>query len=265
MKRREFIKYTTGLAVSGSVYADQENERKVHLVTLSFDDGFRKSATRTAEIYERFSLSACLNVVATGHYPDFQWPTVHTAGIPNGDFVLWNELKARGHEIMPHGYKHANKQKMPASEAKDLILKCLDIFQKELKGFDPRRAVFNFPYNASTPELEVWLPSVVMAYRTGYEGLNPLPHAGMARLTCTSFGPENCEKHLDSQIEILLSRPSGWLIYNTHGLDGEGWGPIRSVYLEKLLERLLAIKTVRVVPAASALLEAGCGGPVKEV
>ena len=63
-------------------------------------------------------------------------------------------FKARGHEIMPHGYKHANKQSLPFAEAKDLILRCLDVFDKELKGFDRKQAIFNFPYNASTPELE---------------------------------------------------------------------------------------------------------------
>jgi len=40
--------------------------KKTHLVTLSFDDGFKKSFTRIAEIYEKHRLSACLNGVAAG-------------------------------------------------------------------------------------------------------------------------------------------------------------------------------------------------------
>lgn len=31
---------------------------------------------------------------------------------------------------------------------------------------------------------------------------------------------------------------SGWLIYNAHGLDDEGWGPMSSVFLDELLDRL---------------------------
>jgi len=225
----------------------------MHIVTLSFDDGFIKSNQRIAEIYERHGLSASFNVIATGHYPDFQAPDVYHEGYPKGDFKLWNELQARGHEIMPHGYKHANKQRLPFAEAKDLIGRCLDIFSKELKGFDPQEAIFSFPYNASTPELEAWLPTVVRAFRTGGPGLNPLPHAGQTKLTCTAFGPDNCERHLDEQIELLLAQPDGWLIYNTHGLDDEGWGPIGSVYLERLLERLTHIQTVQVLPMGQAL------------
>lgn len=48
---------------------------------------------------------------------------------------------------------------------------------------------------------------------------------------------------------------SGWLVYNTHGLDDEGWGPIGSDYLDKLLERLLKIKTVEIIPAGKAMPE----------
>lgn len=45
---------------------DIRKEKPAHIVTLSFDDGFRKSSIRTAEIYEKYKLSACINVIATG-------------------------------------------------------------------------------------------------------------------------------------------------------------------------------------------------------
>jgi hypothetical protein len=51
----------------------------------------------------------------------------------------------------------------------------------------------------------------------------------------------------------LLARESGWLIFNTHGLDEEGWGPIRASYLEGLLERLLAVNSVEILPVGRAL------------
>ena len=36
---------------------------------------------------------------------------------------------------MPHSLHHANLGRMPLEEAKVLILECLDMFDKELKGF----------------------------------------------------------------------------------------------------------------------------------
>ena len=222
--------------------------RKPHLVTLSFDDGFKKSFARIAESYEKHRLSACLNVVAAGLPGD-----AYIKSSPLGDFAFWNELKRRGHEIMPHGYRHENLQKLPLAEAQELVRRCLGVFSEKLDSFDSRQAIFNFPYNASTPELERWLPTQVRAFRTGGAAINPRPHKGQVKLTCTSFGPENCEAAIDREVEKLLARESGWLIFNTHGLDEEGWGPIRDSYLERLLERLLAHDTVELLPAGRAL------------
>jgi len=218
---------------------------------LSFDDGFRKSSIRTAEIYRKRGLAACINVVATAGRKDFRPPDY--PAVVRGDFALWNELQAAGHEIMPHGYRHANKRSLPPAEAKDLIQRCLDIFAAELKGYRAKEAVFNFPYNASTPELEKWLGERVRAFRTGGGGINPLPHKAQVKLTCTSFGPGNCEAAIDREVAKLLARESGWLIFNTHGLDDEGWGPVRAVYLEKLLDRLGGVESVAVLPAGRAL------------
>jgi len=223
----------------------------MHIVTLSFDDGFRKSNLKIAEIYERFGLSACMNVLAGPVIEEQErW------GADRGDFDLWNQLQARGHEIMPHGYDHSNKRELGFEKAKASILRCLDVFAEKLDGFTPASAVFNFPFNQSTPELEAWLPTVVRAFRTSGGGLNAVPSPATVKLTTTGWGPDNCEWHLTEQVELLMTEPEGWLVYNTHGLDDEGWGPIRASYLEMLLERLVHAG-VRVLPAARVLAEAG--------
>jgi len=46
--------------------AGADDATKPHVVTLSFDDGFKKSSVRTAEIFEKHGLHACINVIATG-------------------------------------------------------------------------------------------------------------------------------------------------------------------------------------------------------
>ncbi len=253
--RRDFMR-TTGavaasLAIPGVAFSDESRRKKRHIVTLSFDDGFKKSSIKTAEIYEKHNLSACINVVASAHMKDFRPPDYPT--VPRGDFGLWNELLARGHEVMPHSYKHANLRQVPLAEAKGLILRCLDVFSGELKDFDPKKSVYNFAYNASTPELEAWMPTQVRAFRTGGGAINPAPNKQQGKLTCTSFGQGNCEQAIDREIETLLARDTGWLIFNTHGLDQEGWGPIRATYLDRLLDKLSAIESVDIRPAGRAL------------
>jgi hypothetical protein len=92
-----------------------------------------------------------------------------------------------------------------------------------------------------------------MAFRTGGPPINALPHNRQKKLTCTSHGPDSIDEHLTGEIDKLLAQPSGWLIYNTHGLDEEGWGPLRAKTLEILLERLTAMPTVAIEPAGRAL------------
>ena len=232
--------------------SDWKGRAPMHIISLSFDDGFERSNLRIAEIYETFGLSACFNVLAFEEVdgekvsdPYHNWR--------KGDFRLWNALQRRGHEIMPHGLIHHNLANMPLADAQRSITRCLDVFEQELEGFQRTEAVYNFAYNASTPEIEAWLPGMVKAFRTGGDGINPRPYRGLVRLTTSAYGPDNCEKHLDEQIDRLFAQPSGWLIYNTHGLDEEGWGPIRAVYLEKLLEKLSRLNDVAILPVGRAL------------
>lgn len=228
-------------------------EKKLHIISLSFDDGLEKSNLKVAEIYEGFGLSACFNVIALGHDPGFKAPDPYHEGYPKGNFELWNELQSRGHEIMPHGLLHHDLSEKTFNEAQGFITRCLDIFDQELEGFEAQNAIYNFAYNASTARLEAWLPSVVKAFRTGGEPINPLPHPGQVKLTTTGRGPGNCERHLDGYVDDLLAQPAGWLIYNTHGLDDEGWGPIRAEYLQALLARLTNIDSVQIMPVGNAL------------
>jgi peptidoglycan/xylan/chitin deacetylase (PgdA/CDA1 family) len=255
--RREFIRIaglgTVSLAATGALIScKKDGKPKTHIVSLSFDDGFRKSSIRTADIFEKYELSACINVIASAHEKQFELPNEYHAW-PVGDFELWNDLQSRGHEIMPHSYRHANLTEMPISEAEQLILKCFDIFSKELNDFTPEESIFNFPFNASNTELEELLKPMVRAVRTGGPAVNPLPYNDQIKLTCTSSGPENIDEHLDQAISKLLELPSGWLIYNTHGLDDEGWGPVSSSYLDELLSKLLQMEHVAILPVGKAL------------
>ncbi len=229
-----------------------------HYLTLSFDDGFARSMRQVADIYEAHRLRACINVIATGHHPDF-----FVAGDSYikpgtlGDFTLWNALQARGHEIMPHGYRHARKTELPLADAQALIEKCLITFERELAGFTRARAIFNFPFNASSPELEAWLPSQVRAFRTGIKNnrnpWNRFPVGDNRKLVCVSRGPEPIDAFVEGKVNEFLAGPPGWFIFNAHGLDGEGWGPLSSACLDRLLARLGKLPHVGVLPVGAVL------------
>jgi peptidoglycan/xylan/chitin deacetylase (PgdA/CDA1 family) len=213
----------------------------MRLLTISWDDGFRASTASIARIYERFGLRADFNIVALAHG---KWQGV-------GDFGWWNELQSRGHAIHPHGLDHTDKTSIPFAEARAKIQRCLDILQNNLRDFERREAVFAFPYNASNPEIEEWLGHQVRAYRTNGPAVQDLPVSNTQRLT--TIGREDAEACLDECLAQLRAAPQGWLIYTAHGLDGEGWGPLRSSYLERFLGSVLEQGDISILPTFQVL------------
>jgi peptidoglycan/xylan/chitin deacetylase (PgdA/CDA1 family) len=130
MERRFFIRTTIlgGLAAGLNSFTAKS---KTHILTLSFDDGFKKSFYQTANIFERYNLRACLNVIASGHLSNFSEPNNYHKDL-RGDFNDWNALQKRGHEIMPHTWDHSHVIKLPPQEAKEDMLKCLQYFEENL-------------------------------------------------------------------------------------------------------------------------------------
>lgn len=259
MRRRTFIKYI-GL---GSLYSFSPTllfEGKSHILTLSFDDGFKKSFYRTAEIYEEYGLQACLNIIASGHLPSFKGVDAWILPELMGNFDDWNALKSRGHEIMPHTWEHLNLTKVPVEKAKENIDRCLEYFEKNLEGYTNEDAIYNFAFNASTPELEDYALEKVKAIRSaGWILLRDRKHhlmeTGLKRLGCWSYGPDFCDQQVEQEIADFLNTPGGWLILNVHGLDGEGWGPLNSSYLDGLLKRLTRIDHLGIIPAGQVIKE----------
>lgn len=216
-------------------------------ISFSWDDGFRRSTLHTAEIFEKFGLRAEFNIITDWTDNATRNPT----DTPFADWGVWAEMKQRGHIVHPHGTNHTNKAEVPLAEAQKLVLHCLDTFDKKLTGFDPRQAIFALPYLATTPELDAWFPTVVRAFRPAGPPINPLPGPGTVRIN--TGGAEDCEPWLSEKIEQLLAMDEGWLVLCVHALDGEGWGPVRSSFLEELLGRLTTLPNLQVIPAIEVL------------
>jgi len=254
MNRRTFIKSTAFTSLTFGVSGFTGNT-KSHILTLSFDDGFKNSFYKVADIYEDNGLSACFNVIASGHLPDFQKVGEYILPHQMGSFDDWNALKSRGHEVMPHSWKHLNLTEQPLDEAKALITKCLDYFEENLEGYQSSEAVFNFPFNASTPELEAFTMSKVLAVRSfGDSAVGDIPKAQKSyRKSCWSKGPENIDNWVEGQVNSFLDTAGGWMILNTHGLDEEGWGPMSTSFLEALIARLVKLDKLEIMPLGAVL------------
>src|SRR5438874_1842752 len=130
-------------------------------VGLIFDDGFAKSTLATAEIFEQYKLPAVFAVLAD--------PSTFVKGC--GEWAMWNELQRRGHIIQPHGQTHAKLTDLPPADGVDLVRRCLDSFQANLEGFNPRQAIYACTYNTPAPAAVEWLLPRVRAIRIGGDPL----------------------------------------------------------------------------------------------
>ncbi len=254
MNRRKFVRTTSALSVTlGLNWLKYFEERKSHLITFSFDDGFKKSFLKAAEIHERYGTSGCFNVIASGHLPSFK--AVDDWILPEllGDFETWNNLLARGHEVMPHTWEHLNLTKVSLEHAKENIDKCLEYFEDNLDAYENENAIFNYAFCASTPEIEKYTLSKVRAVRTGgwhfMDGMaNEIPSSKEpVKLGCWTFGPKKIDKDIKREVDQFLKTDGGWLIFNVHGLDEEGWGPMSAKFYDKLLKRLTSMEKVAVL------------------
>ena len=231
-----------------------------HIVSFSFDDGFRKSFFKAADIFESFGHRGGFNVIAFGDQLDFR-PTVDGKPDPGmtdaliGSIADWNELVRRGHEVPAHTYDHTNLTTIPLEEAKRHIDLCADFFEEHLDGFRASDSVYNFAYNASTPEIEAYALTRFLVVRSGGPSpVNPIPTSRTpVRISCWSHGPENCDAFLESTLNDFLASEGGWFVFNLHGLEDEGWGPISEDYLRTTLDRLTKLSKVEVIPVGEVV------------
>jgi len=130
LKRRKFIKNVAIYSLAAN-FLSCIKLMKIYILTSSFDDGFKKSFYKIAEIHEKHGLKACLNVIASAHLEHEELLDPYQT-VPVGDFNDWNVLKKREHEIMPHSWEHHNLTEMSFNKAVGLINKCLAYFEEHL-------------------------------------------------------------------------------------------------------------------------------------
>lgn len=261
MDRRTFLQHSSMAALAAGLGVScSKRVLKSHVLSLSFDDGFRKSFYQVADIHEEFGLGACLNVIASGHLPEFKGVGEYVRPEQMGDFEDWNALVARGHEVMPHTWEHLKLTDVPLELAKENIHKCFDYFEANLDGYDPAQAVYNFAFNASNPELEALCLERCRAVRTGGwmvlkdTKCHALPVSKETlHLGCWAQGPDYCDDWMEAEVQSFLASEGGWLILNLHGLDGEGWGPLHSDYLRDFLRRMVKVETLDVLPTGQVI------------
>jgi peptidoglycan/xylan/chitin deacetylase (PgdA/CDA1 family) len=199
-------------------------------VILVFDDGFAKSSIATAKVFEEFGLRALFAVLAE--------PTDFATNFVKGDFALWNELLARGHHVHPHGYTHARMPDLTYEQGVAELQRCIATFSEKLNGFDPKRCIYHFTYNLSTPPLIQWLLPRFGAVRIQGTGFLRKEEIDSRVWGSKAHGPEDPYDVLNGLLDQCAGKNAYAFMFCLHGIDGEAWGAIALDNLRRILERI---------------------------
>lgn len=131
--------------------------------------------------------------------------------------------------------------------------RCLDAFEKNLNGFNSKASLYGFPFNSSNREIETYVNSKCRACRKGGDGVNPLPTKDLTVVHSAGGGPGNSDADMNERVDRWLAGSGGWLIYQAHALDEEGWGPLTEPAVRRLYDRLLKLDHVHIVTPTEAL------------
>ncbi|MBX3484335.1 polysaccharide deacetylase family protein [Phenylobacterium sp.] len=203
-------------------------------VSFCFDDGFAATAGKVRALFEARGLAATFCVLAApGETAD---PFIRAA--PVADWGFWREAVAAGHEVEPHGWAHERLADLAPEAALAGFARTFDVFRRELPGFDPAAHACHLAYLTAPPGLVAGLAPQVLGVRQalGGAGLNA---AVRPRVDCITFG-DPADERLKARLDDFLEDEDGWLVLVLHGLDGEGWGPVRADTLARELDLLLA-------------------------
>jgi hypothetical protein len=208
------------------------NER---IVSFCFDDGFLESTEKTARLFEERGLRATFCILAE---PEMSKDPAHI-GAAFGDWPLWRALRAKGHEIAPHGLAHERLADLPVDAAYQNLNQMFDRFVLELPGFVAAETIFHAPYLTLPAMHRDWLLGRTAGVRLalGRGGRNVLTDVAASRLVdCVTFGPEAVGSQSMEHLRKFSQADDQWQVLVLHGIDGEGWGSLGSNSLAALLD-----------------------------
>ena len=161
----------------------------------------------------------------------------------HGAWSNWNTLADKGHEIASHSMTHPALPNVPA----DLVRRELLYSKRRIMNRlgIPGPLTFGFPYNQSSPEVKKQVEKYYLAARVGGHGIN-IP-GEIDFYNVSSWWPlahTPLEETLDKIREAKAK--NAWLVIGLHGMDDEGWHPISTVRMDRILQFLANDETCHV-------------------
>lgn len=200
-----------------AVRISKYKNNKQAAATYTFDDGYASSST-IASIFESYGLRASFYIVA-GAVPETQWS-------------MWRDLEAKGHEIGNHSMTHTIDLSDPTLSDQTLNTEINDAQTLIAQKLGTKPMTFAFPWHAySDRSLNVALQHHFAVRK---------PDIGESTYHFVFFDQDHSvdEAHALADANAQLADTvavGGWFVAAGHGIDGDGWSPITSNFLNQHL------------------------------
>jgi peptidoglycan/xylan/chitin deacetylase (PgdA/CDA1 family) len=215
-------------------------------VTFSIDDGFWKSAEKYMVLFDQYEMKGTFHLVTDWIEPmQSEIGDSYNQDVSHGTWDDWKTVVSAGHEIASHSRTHPALPKIPKEEAEREIVESQQIIQTNLNINETLS--FGYPYNQSSPEIRELVSKHYIAAREGTR-TGEINQPDLIDFSAIRSWWPLSHTTLDEIIQKIeeAKQMNGWLVIGLHGIDDEGWHPIKYEKLEKVLEYLSKDKQVHV-------------------
>jgi peptidoglycan/xylan/chitin deacetylase (PgdA/CDA1 family) len=222
-------------------------------ISITFDDGFKRSADIAAPILKRFGFLATFYIV-TG------WVEPARAAIrevfnvdrPHGSWDFWRKISNVGHEVGSHSFSHLNARGKLATLFPWLVArqisKSFDDLEREITQVGYTMAM---PWNAASRVSDFFVRRWFAGCRLGSSDVQYNDLSNLSRYALKSWAPSNSHTWADYVAAIDGLPDGGWLILQYHSFGDEGYDPVSPELFDQLCQfiasRGIPVQTVREV------------------
>lgn len=177
------------------------------------------------------------------------------AGRDHGTWPFWREIAGLGHEVGSHGFSHLNASGTLARLFPWLVEKDIGRSAQDLKEQIPGPTpTMSMPWNAATSRSAQVVRRHFSGCRLGSSRISYNRLSNLSRFELESWAPRP-DDPWDQYVDAVEQLPAGgWLIFQFHSFEEEGWDPIEPELLERLCE-LISSRGVRVRTVRDTLAE----------
>jgi peptidoglycan/xylan/chitin deacetylase (PgdA/CDA1 family) len=221
------------------------------LVSITFDDGFRSAAEAATPILERFCYAATFYLVTGWVKPErARISEAYNVGRCHGDWPFWQNVSLRGHEIGSHGFSHMNARGKVAAVAPWLLTRDIRRSFEDIRRQVPHdEYTISMPWNASSAISQRAASAYFSGCVAGDSAVRYNNLSDLDRYSVQAWAPESSHAQEDYRIAIEGIPDRGWLVFQFHSFDQEGWEPITTSHLAWMCELLkrsdVCVTTVR--------------------